>query len=75
MSEELKVYKNLKDLAREEFILAGTPACGGCGGLEVLRLASKVLGERVVFVNAAGCFTLLALYDHGKRPSRGPGGA
>ena len=29
MTEELKVYKNLKDLAREEFILAGTPACGG----------------------------------------------
>jgi hypothetical protein len=25
MTEELKVLKNLKDLAREEFILAGTP--------------------------------------------------
>jgi pyruvate ferredoxin oxidoreductase beta subunit len=69
MSEELKVYKNLKDLSREEFILAGTPACGGCGGLEVLRLASKVLGERVVFVNAAGCFTLLALFPY--TPFRG----
>ncbi len=69
MTEELKVYKNLKDLAREEFILAGTPACGGCGGLEVLRLASKVLGERVVFVNAAGCFTLLALFPY--TPFRG----
>jgi pyruvate ferredoxin oxidoreductase beta subunit len=69
MSEALKVYKNLKDLAREEFILAGTPACGGCGGLEVLRPASKVLGERVVFVNAAGCFTLLALFPY--TPLRG----
>ena len=57
MSAALKVYKNIKDVAREEFILAGTPACGGCGGLEGLRLAGKVLGERVVFVNAAGCFT------------------
>ncbi|MBI3327853.1 MAG: pyruvate synthase [Nitrospinae bacterium] len=43
--------------------------CGGCGGLEVLRLAAKVLGERVVFVNAAGCFTLLALFPH--TPFRG----
>jgi pyruvate ferredoxin oxidoreductase beta subunit len=58
MTEALKVYKNLKDLACEEFALAGTPACSGCGGLEVLRLASKVLGERVVCVNAAGCLTL-----------------
>lgn len=30
--------------------------------MEVLRLAAKVLGEKVVFVNAAGCFSLLALY-------------
>jgi pyruvate ferredoxin oxidoreductase beta subunit len=69
MSEELKAYKNMKDLGREEFILAGTPACGGCGGLEVLRLAGKVLGERVVYVNAAGCFTLLALFPY--TPFRG----
>jgi pyruvate ferredoxin oxidoreductase alpha subunit len=26
-------YKNIKDLAREEFILPGTPVCAGCGGL------------------------------------------
>jgi pyruvate ferredoxin oxidoreductase beta subunit len=55
-------YRNIKDTPREEFIAAGTTACAGCGGLEVVRLASKVLGERVVFVNAAGCFSLLALY-------------
>jgi pyruvate ferredoxin oxidoreductase beta subunit len=55
-------FRNLKDVPKDEFIAAGTPACGGCGGLEVLRLASKVLGENVVFVNAAGCFSLLALY-------------
>jgi pyruvate ferredoxin oxidoreductase beta subunit len=64
MSTAETQYKNIKDLAREEFILPGTPVCAGCGGLEVLRLASKVLGERVVFVNAAGCFTLLALYPY-----------
>jgi len=69
MSDELKAYRNIKDLAREEFILPGTPICGGCGGLEVLRLASKVLGKRVVFINAAGCFTLLALFPY--TPFRG----
>jgi pyruvate ferredoxin oxidoreductase beta subunit len=61
-NNEMTGYRNIKDTPREEFIAAGTTACGGCGGLEVIRLASKVLGGRVVFVNAAGCFSLLALY-------------
>jgi pyruvate ferredoxin oxidoreductase beta subunit len=55
-------YKKLKEISLEEFILPGTSTCGGCGGLEALRLAHKVLGKNVVFVNAAGCFTLLALF-------------
>jgi pyruvate ferredoxin oxidoreductase beta subunit len=38
--------------------------CGGCGGLEALRLAAKVLGPNTVFVNAAGCFTLIAVYPY-----------
>jgi pyruvate ferredoxin oxidoreductase beta subunit len=29
-----------------------------------LRLAAKVLGDRVVYVNAAGCFTLLTVYPY-----------
>ena len=62
-------YKRLKDLSREEFILPGTTVCGGCGGLEALRLFHKVLGKNVVFVNAAGCFTLLALFPYS--PFRG----
>jgi pyruvate ferredoxin oxidoreductase beta subunit len=69
MTTESTSYKNLKDLPREEFLLPGTAICGGCGGLEVLRLAAKVLGEKVVFVNAAGCFTLLALFPY--TPFRG----
>jgi len=68
-SRELTAYRNLKDLAREEFILPGTSTCGGCGGLEALRLAAKVLGDRVVYVNAAGCFTLLAVFPY--TPFRG----
>jgi pyruvate ferredoxin oxidoreductase beta subunit len=59
---DLKTYRSLKDIPREEVIASGTTACGGCGGLEVIRLATKALGEKVVFVNAAGCFSLLALY-------------
>jgi pyruvate ferredoxin oxidoreductase beta subunit len=58
----MSAYRSIKDIPRDEFIATGTTACGGCGGLEVVRLAMKVLGEKVAFVNAAGCFTLLAVY-------------
>jgi len=64
-STELQAIKNLKQIAREECILPGTSICGGCGGLEALRLAAKVLGPKTVFVNAAGCFTLLAVLRKG----------
>jgi pyruvate ferredoxin oxidoreductase beta subunit len=63
-SPELEVITNLKQIAREEFLLPGTSVCGGCGGLEALRLAAKVLGPKTVFVNAAGCFTLLATFPY-----------
>jgi len=63
-STELQAIKNLKQIAREECILPGTSVCGGCGGLEALRLAAKVLGPKTVFVNAAGCFTLLAVFPY-----------
>jgi len=63
-STELQAIKNLKQIAREEFILPGTAVCGGCGGLEALRLAAKVLGPKTIFVNAAGCFTLLAVFPY-----------
>jgi pyruvate ferredoxin oxidoreductase beta subunit len=55
-------FTNIKSVPRDEFIAPGTTTCGGCGGLEVLRLAAKVLGEKTIFVNAAGCFSLLALF-------------
>ena len=69
MSIDTTKYKRLKDISRDEFILPGTTVCAGCGGLEALRLAHKVLGENVVFINAAGCFTLLALFPYS--PFRG----
>jgi len=55
-------FKKIKQLPREEQIVPGTSLCAGCGGLEALRLAAKVLGRKTVYVNAAGCFTLLAVY-------------
>jgi len=36
--------------------------CAGCGGLEALHEICDVLGRKTVFVNAAGCMTLLASY-------------
>src|SRR5690242_6474751 len=65
----MRAFRTIKDTPREEFIAPGTSACAGCGGLEVLRLAGKVLGNNVICVNAAGCFTMLALYPY--TPFRG----
>ncbi|UCH54388.1 MAG: pyruvate synthase [Pseudomonadota bacterium] len=36
--------------------------CAGCGGLITLHEIYDVLGTKTVFVNAAGCMTLLAVY-------------
>jgi pyruvate ferredoxin oxidoreductase beta subunit len=36
--------------------------CAGCGGLGALHEIYDVLGKDTVFVNAAGCMTLLATY-------------
>ncbi|MBI3603093.1 MAG: pyruvate synthase [Nitrospirae bacterium] len=62
MAWQRETYKKIKQIPAEEYVLPGTALCAGCGGLEALRLAAKVLGEKVVYVNAAGCFTLLAVY-------------
>lgn len=40
----------------------GTPMCAGCGGLEAVHEIYGILGVNTVFVNAAGCLTLLATY-------------
>lgn len=57
-----EIYRSVKDIPREEFLAGGTGLCAGCGGLLALRLMHKALGARVVFVNAAGCLTLLATF-------------
>lgn len=58
----ITTIKSIKDIPQEENLFPGTPTCAGCGGLLSLRHCLKVLGEKIVVVNAAGCFTLLAVY-------------
>jgi len=55
-------FKRMKDLPSAHLLGTGTPMCAGCGGLEALHEIYDVLGPRTVFVNAAGCMTLLAVY-------------
>src|SRR3990172_13270594 len=59
---ELIPIKSIKDISFDENLFPGTPACAGCGGLLALRHCLKVLGNDIVIVNAAGCFTLLSIY-------------
>jgi pyruvate ferredoxin oxidoreductase beta subunit len=56
------LFKRMKDLPSTHLLGTGTPMCAGCGALEALHEIYDVLGPRTVFVNAAGCMTLLAVY-------------
>jgi pyruvate ferredoxin oxidoreductase beta subunit len=55
-------FKNMKDLPSKHLLGTGTSLCAGCGGLEALHEIYDILGAKSVFVNAAGCMTLLAVY-------------
>jgi pyruvate ferredoxin oxidoreductase beta subunit len=55
-------FKRMKDLPSTHLLGSGTPMCAGCGGLSALQEIYDVLGSRTVFVNAAGCMTLLSVY-------------
>lgn len=55
-------YQRMKDLPSTHLLGTGTPMCAGCGGLQALHEIYDVLGEKTVFVNAAGCMTLLSIY-------------
>lgn len=60
MNETL--IKRMKDLPSTHLLGSGTPMCSGCGGLEAVHQIYDILGERTVFINAAGCMTLLSVY-------------
>lgn len=54
--------RRMKDLPSSHLLGTGTPMCAGCGGLEALHEIYDVLGTNNIFVNAAGCMTLLSVY-------------
>lgn len=56
------VYRRIKDLPSTHLLGAGTAMCAGCGGLQAIQEVYDVLGTKTVFVNAAGCMTLLSIY-------------
>ncbi len=64
-----KPIRKLKQLPARHIMASGTPMCAGCGGLEAINEAYDVLGENTIFVNAAGCMTLLSIYPY--TPFRG----
>ena len=55
-------FRNLRNMPSSHLLGTGTPMCAGCGGLEALHEFYDVVGPKSVFVNAAGCMTLLAVY-------------
>ncbi len=55
-------YERMRDLPSTHLLGAGTPMCAGCGGLQAVHQIYDILGGKTVFVNAAGCMTLLSIY-------------
>ena len=55
-------FHRMKDMPSTHLLGTGTPMCAGCGGLEALHNMYDILGQKTVFVNAAGCMTLLSVY-------------
>jgi len=55
-------YRRMKDLPSTHLLGTGTAMCAGCGGLGALHEIYDIIGEKSIFVNAAGCMTLLSVY-------------
>lgn len=55
-------HKTIRDLPLAEVLSPGTSMCAGCGGLLLIRIFEKILGENTITINAAGCLTLLSVF-------------
>ena len=55
-------FERMKDLPSTHLLGAGTAMCAGCGGLQTVKETCDILGKRTIFVNAAGCMTLMSVY-------------
>ena len=62
MSDAKHPIRSIRELPSSHLLGTGTPMCAGCGALEGLHQLYDVLGAKTVFVNAAGCMTLLSTY-------------
>ncbi len=56
--------KKITDLSQERLLSSGTPTCAGCGALSGIHQIYDILGKKTVFINAAGCMTLLSIYPY-----------
>ncbi len=54
----------ITDLSQERLLSSGTPTCAGCGALSGIHQIYDILGENTIFVNGAGCMTLLSIYPY-----------
>lgn len=54
--------ERMKDLPSTHLMGAGTAMCAGCGGLQAVKEAYDILGDKTLFINAAGCMTLCCIY-------------
>ena len=57
-----RTIRRMKDLPSAHLLGAGTSMCAGCGSLAAVHQIYDILGRKTVFVNAAGCMTLLSTY-------------
>ena len=55
-------FHRMKDMPSTHLLGTGTPMCSGCGGLGALHEIYDIMGKKTVFVNAAGCMTLMSVY-------------
>ena len=56
------LIRSMKDLPSTHLLGTGTAMCAGCGGLQAIHEIYDLVGAKSVFVNAAGCMTLLSTY-------------
>jgi pyruvate ferredoxin oxidoreductase beta subunit len=56
------LIRSMKDLPSTHLLGTGTAMCAGCGGLQAIHEIYDLVGAKTVFVNAAGCMTLLSTY-------------
>jgi pyruvate ferredoxin oxidoreductase beta subunit len=68
-TQPVTLFRAMKDLPKDHLLAGGTAMCAGCAGLQTLHEVYDILGAKTVFVNAAGCMTLLANYPY--TPFRG----